>query len=249
MALRLQEEIDKLAIGVARQNQELDDTEQILGVLLLLEKEYLTLEMLAKCFENLQRQYPNYYNLSCFAFVYKNVWRLGCASKSGVWEGGGVSIQESATRDVIITNLRRLSIGWKGRLAPELLANQRIRQQLSLGLHMITEADHLFKDGISSQGLKEKLSYPTTSEHKAQSRAAEPAQKPEMDFRQVIEAYAQTHNFLFKPKFGRRHDGLQIYGFGLWFRSQIWSRCTMIQFWRLSDSGHKKMVQRTCKKD
>ncbi|OMP06212.1 hypothetical protein CCACVL1_01675 [Corchorus capsularis] len=105
--------------------------------------------------------------------------------------------------------------GWKAHLAPELLANQSIRHQLSLGLHMMNKAAQLIlKDGISSQGLKEKLSYdPTTSEqrlHKGQSGAA----KPKMPLRQVIEAHAQRHNLPFKPKFGRMHDGQQIYAFG-----------------------------------
>ncbi|OMP14147.1 hypothetical protein COLO4_00251, partial [Corchorus olitorius] len=66
--------------------QELDESEQILGALLSLENEYnllrigkgkLTesdhLDMLAKCFEKLQRQYPNYYkmyDLSCIASSY-----------------------------------------------------------------------------------------------------------------------------------------------------------------------------------
>ncbi|OMO91707.1 hypothetical protein CCACVL1_07044 [Corchorus capsularis] len=106
-------------------------------------------------------------------------------------------------------------IGWKGHLAPDLLANQSIRHQLSLGLRMMNEAAQLIlKEGISSQGLKQKLSYdPTTSEqrlHKAQSRAA----KPKMPLRQAIEAYAQRHNLPFKPKFCRMHDGQQIYAFG-----------------------------------
>ncbi|OMO91706.1 hypothetical protein CCACVL1_07043 [Corchorus capsularis] len=410
-AVGLQEEIDKLRIGVAMQKQELDESEQILGALLSLENEYnllglgkgkltdhLGLDMLAKCFEKLQRQYPNYYNmydLSCIAssyalpFVYNNVSELGSASKSrtvllavsnysstwdivrqpepmlrflDLWE----NLLPSSILDIILDTIvvpklssaidtwnpryqrnyiddpihlwvhpwlpilgqklhskiwEKLSefdpcdefaitmlspwkavfdpvswehlmhrcvvptlqltlqgflinpaianqkwdqfdwvmswasvipihvmvdlllkfffsrwllvlydrllcsnckleaeevinwhIGWKGHLAPELLANQSIRHQLSLGLHMMNEAAHLIlKDGISSQGLKEKLSYdPTTSEQRFQSRAAE----PKMPLRQVVEAYAQRHNLPFKPKFGRMHDGQQIYAFG-----------------------------------
>uniref|UniRef100_A0A7N0SXJ9 G-patch domain-containing protein n=1 Tax=Kalanchoe fedtschenkoi TaxID=63787 RepID=A0A7N0SXJ9_KALFE len=123
--------------------------------------------------------------------------------------------------------------GWKELLPPELLANERIRYQLNIGLDMMNQA----ADGLTvvQPGLRENISYLRVQEQRqfeAQQKAAAQAQKQfaggvggsgqvdnasgvtEMSLKEVIEAHAQQHELLFKPKPGRMHNGHQIYGFG-----------------------------------
>lgn len=115
-------------------------------------------------------------------------------------------------------------MGWKGLLPQELLANESIRNQLNCGLEMMVQAaDHV---PVVQPGLRENVTYLKVREQRqfeAQQRAAAHAQQPaaaqmdgvpEMSLKEVVEAYAQQHELLFKPKPGRMHNGQQIYGFG-----------------------------------
>lgn len=123
-------------------------------------------------------------------------------------------------------------MGWKGLFPQELRANENIRAQLNRGLEMMSQA----ADGMQvvQPGLRENLSYIRVMEQRqfeAQQKAAAQAQKAaaglggtyhmdstdasrEMTLKEVVQAYAQQHELLFKPKPGRMHNGQQIYGFG-----------------------------------
>ncbi|KAJ0013193.1 hypothetical protein Pint_20898 [Pistacia integerrima] len=121
-------------------------------------------------------------------------------------------------------------MGWKALLPQELLANENIRTQLNLGLDMMSQAADGMK--VVQPGLRENLSYLRVLEQRqfeAQQKAAAQAQQAaaaaashmdgtdaqrEMTLKEVVEAYAQQHELLFKPKPGRTHNGQQIYGFG-----------------------------------
>ncbi|KAF3436674.1 hypothetical protein FNV43_RR19421 [Rhamnella rubrinervis] len=120
-------------------------------------------------------------------------------------------------------------LGWKDLLPKELQANENIRFQLNRGLDMMNRAVEGME--LVQPGLKENLSYLRALEQRqfeAQQKAAAPhaqQQQPaaasaglgggvfEMSLKEVIEAHAQQHGLLFKPKPGRMHNGLQIYGF------------------------------------
>ncbi|KAJ4720973.1 septin and tuftelin-interacting protein 1-like 1-like [Melia azedarach] len=119
-------------------------------------------------------------------------------------------------------------LGWKELLPQELLANENIRAQLNIGLDMMSRAAEGIN--VTQPGLRENLSYLRAREQRqfeAQQKAAAQAQQAaaagqmdgmdaprEMTLKEVIEAYAQQHELLFKPKLGRMHNGQQIYGFG-----------------------------------
>ncbi|KAM7478470.1 hypothetical protein LguiA_026683 [Lonicera macranthoides] len=126
-------------------------------------------------------------------------------------------------------------LGWKELIPPELLANEHIRYRLNLGLDMMNQAVEGLE--VAQPGLKENISYLRVLEQRqfeAQQKAAVQAQQRasailggsatetvdiggggrEMSLKEVIEAYAQQHGLLFKPKYGRMQDGHQIYGFG-----------------------------------
>ncbi|OVA07505.1 G-patch domain [Macleaya cordata] len=124
-------------------------------------------------------------------------------------------------------------LGWKGLFAAELLANERIRYQLNVGLDMMNQAVEGME--VVQPGARENISYLRVTEQRqfaAHQKAAAYAQQqaaasmgsgahvdgmggmPEMSLKEVIEAYAQQNELLFKPKPGRTHNGLQIYGFG-----------------------------------
>lgn len=130
--------------------------------------------------------------------------------------------------------IHRWYLGWKGLIPDELLANQNIRAQLNVGLDMMSQAA---EGGIVVQpGTVENISYLKAREQRqfeAQQKAAAQAQQAaaaaaglgsatqmngmdgrQMTLKEVIEAYAQQHELLFKPKPGRMHNGQQIYGFG-----------------------------------
>lgn len=123
--------------------------------------------------------------------------------------------------------------GWKGLLPPELQAHENIRYQFTLGLNMIDRAIEGME--VVQPGLRENLSYYRALEQKqfeAQQRATSHAQQQpvmgvgssvqadgvggglEMTLKEIVEAHAQDHGLLFKPKPGRTYDGHQIYGYG-----------------------------------
>ncbi|KAF5195420.1 Tuftelin-interacting protein [Thalictrum thalictroides] len=119
-------------------------------------------------------------------------------------------------------------LGWKGLLPQELLANERIRHHLDVGLQMMNQAVEGME--VVQPGARENISYLRVTEKRqfeAQQKAAAYAQQqasvrlgvhldagPVMSLKEVIELYAQENELLFKPKPGRTHNGLQIYGFG-----------------------------------
>ncbi|PIA46770.1 hypothetical protein AQUCO_01500368v1 [Aquilegia coerulea] len=93
-------------------------------------------------------------------------------------------------------------LGWKGLLPQELLANEQIRHHLDVGLQMMNQA---------VEGME-------VAQQKASAYAQQQASAMDaghvMSLKEVIELYAQENELLFKPKPGRTHNGLQIYGFG-----------------------------------
>jgi tuftelin-interacting protein 11 len=126
-------------------------------------------------------------------------------------------------------------LGWKGLLPPELLANERIRNQLNVGLEMMNQAVEGMT--VEQPGARENVSYLRVTEQRQfealqQQQAATYAQQqaatsfgsgahlnnstgaPQLSLKEVVEAYAQEHDIRFLPKVGRTHDGLQVYGFG-----------------------------------
>ncbi|KAI3905813.1 hypothetical protein MKW98_006447 [Papaver atlanticum] len=127
-------------------------------------------------------------------------------------------------------------LGWKrvfGEEAAELLANNRIRYQLDIGLDMMNQAVEGME--VTQPGAKDNISHLRVTEQRhfqAQQKAAAYAQQqaaaimgsgvhalsisevPELSLKEIIEVHAQQHELLFKPKPGRSHNGLQIYGFG-----------------------------------
>ncbi|XP_077243909.1 septin and tuftelin-interacting protein 1 homolog 1-like [Tasmannia lanceolata] len=124
-------------------------------------------------------------------------------------------------------------LGWKGLFPPELLANERIRYLLNVGLDMMNQAVEGME--VVQPGARENITYLRVTEQRqfeAQQQAAANAQQrasaglgsgghmdgmgsvPQLSLKEVIEAYAQDNDLEFKPKFGRTHDNLQVYGFG-----------------------------------
>ena len=123
-------------------------------------------------------------------------------------------------------------LGWKGLLPQELLANEQVRYQLNIGLDMMNQAVEGME--VVQPGLRENISYLRVLEQRqfeAQKAAADARQQAaaslggtaqmdgfggvlDMSLKEVIEAHAQQHELLFKPKPGRMYNGHQIYGFG-----------------------------------
>ncbi|KAI3983778.1 hypothetical protein MKX01_001182 [Papaver californicum] len=127
-------------------------------------------------------------------------------------------------------------LGWKeifAAEAAELLTNDRIRYQLEIGLDMMNQAVEGME--LAQPGARENISYLHVTEQRqfeSRQKAAAYAQQdaavitgsgmhvdgmggvPEMSLKEIIEVHAQQHELLFKPKPGRSHNGLQIYGFG-----------------------------------
>ncbi|XP_048225908.1 septin and tuftelin-interacting protein 1 homolog 1 isoform X2 [Ricinus communis] len=124
-------------------------------------------------------------------------------------------------------------IGWKGLFPPELQAHEHIRYQFTRGLQMIDKAIEGME--VVQPGLRDNLTYLRAQEQRqfeAQQRAAVHAKQqsamgmastsqadsmgagPQMTLKEVVEAHAQQHGLLFKPKYGRTFNGHQIYGYG-----------------------------------
>ncbi|KAF3944909.1 hypothetical protein CMV_028662 [Castanea mollissima] len=90
--------------------------------------------------------------------------------------------------------------------------------QLSRGIEMMYQA----VEGLDvvQPGLEENIVYfsiPEQRQFEAQQKAETQQASFSMDYmsvKEVIEAHAQEHGLLFKPKPCRRHDGHQIYAFG-----------------------------------
>ncbi|XP_075657820.1 septin and tuftelin-interacting protein 1 homolog 1-like [Castanea sativa] len=116
--------------------------------------------------------------------------------------------------------ITRWYLGWKELLPKELLANQNIRYQLSCGLEIMSQAVEGLE--VVQPGLEENIVYFRVLEQRqfeAQQKAEtqQAAMSFSMDYmsvKELIEAHAQEHGLLFKPKPCRRHDGHQIYAFG-----------------------------------
>ncbi|KAF2288076.1 hypothetical protein GH714_004275 [Hevea brasiliensis] len=124
-----------------------------------------------------------------------------------------------------LQEVHRWYTGWKGLLPPELQAHENIRYQFTLGLNMIDRAIEGME--VVQPGLRE--SYLRAQEPKQFASHAQ--QQPamgvgstvpadgvggglEMTLKEVVEAHAQHHGLLFKPKPGRTYNGHQIYGYG-----------------------------------
>lgn len=114
-------------------------------------------------------------------------------------------------------------LGWKNLLPQELLANEHIRYRLNVGLDMMNQAVEGLQ--VVPPGLRENISYLRVLEQRQFEKAGMQTQQrasaglptdagPELSLKEVIEVHAQHNGLLFKPKHGRMHDGLQIYGFG-----------------------------------
>ncbi|OVA15143.1 G-patch domain [Macleaya cordata] len=105
---------------------------------------------------------------------------------------------------------------WKGLFAAELLANERIRlskvwRWFNLGLERtwVTEQRQFEAHQKAAYAQQEAAASMGSGVHMDGMCGV-----AEMSLKEVIEAYAQQNELLFKPKPGRAHNGLQIYGFG-----------------------------------
>ncbi|XP_057539696.1 septin and tuftelin-interacting protein 1 homolog 1-like isoform X1 [Amaranthus tricolor] len=106
-------------------------------------------------------------------------------------------------------------LGWKELIPPELLANERVRNQLNLGLDMMNRAAEGLE--VVQPGVKENISYLRIQEqrqYEAQLKAAQQTNSVPKNVKEVVEAYAQQHGLHFKPKPGRFHKHHQVYSFG-----------------------------------
>ncbi|KAL4639210.1 hypothetical protein ACB092_03G201200 [Castanea dentata] len=116
--------------------------------------------------------------------------------------------------------ITRWYLGWKELLPKTFLANQNIRYQLSCRLEIMNQAVEGLE--VVQPGLEENIVYFRVLEQRqfeAQQKAEtqQAAMSFSMDYmsvKELIEAHAQEHGLLFKPKPCRRHDGHQIYAFG-----------------------------------
>ncbi|XP_068638311.1 septin and tuftelin-interacting protein 1 homolog 1 [Aristolochia californica] len=121
-------------------------------------------------------------------------------------------------------------LGWKGLFPSELLANERIRSLLNVGLEMMNQAVEGME--VVQPGARENVNYLRVTEQRQfeanQAQAAGYAPRTsgvhvdgaggvaatEMSLKETIAAFAETHGLEFRPKPGSFYDGLQVYNFG-----------------------------------
>ncbi|CAL8461887.1 g1418 [Coccomyxa elongata] len=115
-------------------------------------------------------------------------------------------------------------LGWKGMLPPEAQDHERIRAHLNSALNAMNSA----VEGIPVQyaqpapaaaavggyGYAGAAGAVPAAAGYAEQRAYDVNRAAEPSLRQLVENYAQEHGMEFLPKAGRRHEGLQVYGFG-----------------------------------
>lgn len=132
----------------------------------------------------------------------------------------------------------RWYLGWKSLVPEELLAQERVRQQLNVALDMMNQA--VEGTPVVQPGAREHVSYLRSTEHQAflagaagggagggTKKEGKPGGAPavdvemeggpsagEMSLREVLEMFAQQHDVKFLPKPGRVHEGLPVYSFG-----------------------------------
>ncbi|KAI3858672.1 hypothetical protein MKX03_027375 [Papaver bracteatum] len=122
-------------------------------------------------------------------------------------------------------------LGWKGSLTTELQAHHRVRYELNMCLEMMHQAAEDM-EVVAPKSFREMRQRQFEAQKKAaafyaqlQEEAAASKRRrvtsaghynmlPEMSLNEIIESYAEENQLSFKPKYGRRHSGFQIYGFG-----------------------------------
>ena len=112
---------------------------------------------------------------------------------------------------------------WKGRFPPELLANERIRLLLALGLDMMNQAAEGLE--VVQPGTRENLGCLRETEKRPPDAAPNESRFPschgvigpamtDMSFKECIQAYAMEKGLLFMPKVGKSYNGMAVYDFG-----------------------------------
>ena len=121
-------------------------------------------------------------------------------------------------------------VGWKSLLPTELLANEKVRHQLSLALEMINQGmegtssiQQASRDGLTYLRATEQMLYefsqqaayvqPEKQQH-APIHMEENGSAAAMTLKEVVEEFAQENDVQFMPKPGRTYEGLQVYSFG-----------------------------------
>jgi tuftelin-interacting protein 11 len=109
--------------------------------------------------------------------------------------------------------------GWKGLFPPELLANERIRMLLALGLDMMNQAAEGLE--VVQPGTKENPGYLRGTEKRPLDAARLPSchgvlgtAMADLSFKECVQAYAMEKGLLFMPRVGKSYNGLPVYEFG-----------------------------------
>ncbi|XP_078436550.1 GC-rich sequence DNA-binding factor-like protein with Tuftelin interacting domain-containing protein [Wolffia australiana] len=103
-------------------------------------------------------------------------------------------------------------LGWKSLFPPELLANERIRQQLNRGLDMMNQVVEGMEvaQPASYIRVQEKRQGPSVSVNGAGVGVG----VTQISLKEHIEAFAVEHGLMFVPRVGRSYNGLPVYAFG-----------------------------------
>ena len=108
-------------------------------------------------------------------------------------------------------------LGWKSLFPPDLLANERIRQQLNIGLDMMNQAvegmdvaQPVRHFELPSKGPSISSSY----QHMSSVIGNGVTLETTGSLKEHIEAFAVEHGLMFLPKVGRTYNGLPVYTFG-----------------------------------